>query len=297
MKRIKKNWLVILIFFLVMIPIFRYSFTFVENQKNVNAMRQETILYCQNEMNEENEEFCTEVLESQHDQIDFYTMMTDMLIFGIRFINPIAFLLLIFPTLVNICKILKRKYIINALTRQSYKDFLNDFFKVAYKYIWLLPLIAIVIFIVCIANTTFDISFSLKYENAMWYTETIENRFLFIMGYLFNILIYSFSFINLALIVARKHHNVVSAVILSVLSYVGIELFFELVINNLIFVKIFHSELGYLFNIMNVFTFSDQFGTAVLLLFSISMFLLSCFGVYLAYRNKEKLVIDCEKNQ
>lgn len=297
MSKIKNNWLIFLILIIVLIPIFNYCHKYNENMKRLEIKQEKLISYCEKEMDSmTNKDACTEVLENKDLKIDFLVMLTDILIFGIRFINPTAFLLLVFPTLVNLCKILKRKYILNALTRESYKTFLTDFLKKSYKYIWLLPVIAIIILVICIFSSTINPAYSLHYGTSMWYAETIKQPIIFILLYVLNILIYSFSFINLALIIVRKHHNLIVATILSVLVYVGIELFFELIVRNLLFGLVFKSELGYLFNIMNIFTFSDQFGTPMLLLFSFSMFLLSSIGVYFAYRKKENLVISCEKN-
>lgn len=297
MLKIKKNWLAFLILFIVLVPICNYTYKFVENREKGEVLQQQQISSCQNdEYYTTHIEYCNQLLEVNTYKPDFYAMMTDMLVFGIRFINPMAFIILVFPTLFNVCKILKRKYIINALTRQSYKEFLIYFFKESFRYVWLLPFLAIIIIIICIFNTSMDPSFSIKYETSMWYANTIRNPFLFIFLYTFNIVIYSVTFVNLALIVLRKYHNFISAVILSVLSYIGIELFFELILNNIILWGIFKSELGHLFNIMNIFTFSDEYGVVTLLLFSISMLLLSSLGVYLAYRKKENLIIDCEKN-
>lgn len=295
MKKMKKHWLIILLLILLLIPIINYSNQYVENMKRNNLKQQEFITNCQNGTIE-NKEFCEKVMEDKEINNDFYAMMTDVLVFGIRFINPTAFILIVFPTLVNLCRILKRKYILHALTRQSYKEFLIDFLKTAYKYIWFLPLIAIIIISICIMNTSIHPSISLEYDTSMWYAETIKQPIFFILLYILNIIIYSFSFINLALMIVRKHHNLIIATILSILVYVGIELFFELMINNLLFGLVFKSELGYLFNIMNIFTFSDQFGIPTLLLFSFFMLLLSSIGVYFSYRKKENLVITCEKN-
>ena len=295
MKKMKKHWLIILLLILLLIPIINYSNQYVENMKRNNLKQQEFITNCQNGTIE-NKEFCEKVMEDKEINNDFYAMMTDVLVFGIRFINPTAFILIVFPTLVNLCRILKRKYILHALTRQSYKEFLIDFLKTAYKYIWFLPLIAIIIISICIMNTSIHPSISSEYDTSMWYAETIKQPIFFILLYILNIIIYSFSFINLALMIVRKHHNLIIATILSILVYVGIELFFELMINNLLFGLVFKSELGYLFNIMNIFTFSDQFGIPTLLLFSFFMLLLSSIGVYFSYRKKENLVIACEKN-
>ncbi len=296
---VKRNWLVILIFILVMIPIYKYRLNFVEFLNNEKSNRAQVVEFCNSgEIPVSAEDWCQDQLNyiNSFKGYDFYVMLTQMVVFGVRFLNPFSFLLLVIPTLINVCKILKRKYIINATTRESYHSFLKDYLKKAYKYVWLLPLIALIIIGVCIATTTFDHSYSLNNPfDIRWDYAVIKNRYLFILGYTFNILLYSFFFINLGLIVARKYQNTVIAIIISFLSYVSIELFFEFILKKLIYF-FFNNDIGNIFNVMNMWTYSDSWGLGPLFAVSIGMCLLSFIGVYLSYRDKEKLVIACEKN-
>ena len=52
-----------------------------------------------------------------------------------------------------------------------------------------------------------------------------------------------------------------------------------------------------IFNIMDIFGFNDLYGIGSLFLVNISFLIISFVFVYLAYKNKEKLVIQCEKNK
>ena len=94
----------------------------------------------------------------------------------------------------------------------------------------------------------------------------------------------------------RKQQNIIKAIILSVLVFVGIEVFLEIVVNGLIFGLVFKSEVGNIFNIMNLLIFNINYGVSKLLIFTISFFLLTFILVLILYKNKEKLIIDCEKN-
>lgn len=98
------------------------------------------------------------------------------------------------------------------------------------------------------------------------------------------------------LIVLRKKHNLIVALLLTVLLFLGIELFFEVGLNTFIGQMLFKSEIGYLFNIMSPFTFSNQFHVSALLSFSLFMVLLSSYFVYKMYHHREKFIMDCEKN-
>lgn len=244
------------------------------------------------------EQQCQDIIAKEREpKNDFYIMFSNILwSSNTRYLNPFSFLILVIPTLMGICRILKRKYIINTSTRESYKDFLIKFFKKAYRYVWVLPFIALFMIVISILGTTFDHTYSLAhFDYTNWTLSTIQNRYLFIFGYVGNILLYSCFFINLGLIVVRKYHNTFVAIIVSFLTYLGLELFFELVVR--VFISlVFHSDFGHIFNIMNMWNYSDSWGLFPLLCFSITMCLLSFVGVYLSYRNKEKLVMACEKN-
>ena len=144
--------------------------------------------------------------------------------------------------------------------------------------------------------TTFDPSYAIFYETCIWDSNIINYPFIFLLLYLINIILYSISFINISLIVARKQHNYIKAIILSYIVYVGIELFFELIVNELILKIVFKAQFGYLFNIMNLFTFNTDYGVFNLLLFSFIFCVFTFIILILKYKNKEKLIIDCEKN-
>ena len=73
-------------------------------------------------------------------------------------------------------------------------------------------------------------------------------------------------------------------------------MFLEIVVNGLIFGLVFKSEVGNIFNIMNLLIFNINYGVSKLLIFTISFFLLTFILVLILYKNKEKLIIDCEKN-
>ena len=107
---------------------------------------------------------------------------------------------------------------------------------------------------------------------------------------------YSFIFGTIILFILSKNQRYILAILYSFITYVGIELFFEVVVNSLLFQLLLKSDIGYVFNIMNLFTFSDMNGIITLMIFTFIMFMLSFIAVYFTYRNKEKLIIDCEKN-
>lgn len=301
MNNIKKHWLVSIMVVLSLGCIFYFGFRFVSNQKQLEYIQQQRINYCNsNAVVNEDIEMCQNYLqtvgESQKIQIDFYSMMTDILIFDMSFINIIAFLILIIPTLTEICKILKNNFPTSFCIRSSYKSFIIIFLSRAYRYVWLLPVIASVLILTCIFSTTLDPTYAITYGSSMWKSSIIYHPIMFIILYLVNIIMYSFTFINLALVIVRKQHSYVKAVILSFIAYIGIEFFLEVVVNVIICQIIFKSDIGHIFNIVNLFNFSDVYGIFSLILFTFVICILSFVAVYFSYKNKESLIIECEKN-
>ena len=227
---------------------------------------------------------------------EFYSMFGDILVFDIHYLNFIAFLVVIIPSLYCVSNYLYNRVVTNCLTRQSYKSFIKDFIRKAYKYYFILPIIIGLLILICLFYSEMDPSYSLSNNYSIWRSNLIFKPVLFVFLYLINITIYSLSYINISLIVLRKQQNIIKAIILSVLVFVGIEVFLEIVVNGLIFGLVFKSEVGNIFNIMNLLIFNINYGVSKLLIFTISFFLLTFILVLILYKNKEKLIIDCEKN-
>ncbi len=264
-------------------------------QKNLEEER----IKCKNNIDsnvEGFEEYCKKINDYEDVKIDTLTSFANILIFQVKLLNPIAILLVLIPSLIEPIYILKNKFYINCNNRMEYKDFLKIFFKKAYKYIWILPLIGLIIYIPTLFYSSLSPEYQLINGYTYWETSLIKYPMLFIILYLLNLLMYSIFFVNFGLICIRKKPRYLFSLIFIYILYVLIQLFFELIVNNYILIMIFHSEIGYLFNIMNMFIFSDQFGIANLLLFSFSIMLISFICLYYSYKDKEKLIINLENN-
>lgn len=298
---LKRNRLVVIIVSIVLtVILFSVNSVLSEVEKS-NVYRNHLIQQCKEEMktgisDDGYLKICNEAIENVNVKIDFYTIFSELLVWKIHYFNAVAFLIIVIPTLFNICKILKSKYILNSLTRESYNSFMKKYLKTAYKYIWILPFVAIFMIFLVGINSTFNPEYSIKFSTVVWSESLISKPIIFIGLYTLNIIFYSFTFVNLSLIVARKLHKYIPCVILSYIFYISLELFFEVVLNMLVSNIIFKSNFGIVFNIMNLFMFNDVFGVSTLLLFSFIVMLISFAIVYLIYKNKEKLIIDCEKN-
>ena len=87
----------------------------------------------------------------------------------------IAFLIVIIPTMLKVCKILKYKHIINSNSRESYHSFLKKLLKVAYQYIWVLALLSFIMMIPIMMNTTMNPEYAISYNSSFWETNTMQH--------------------------------------------------------------------------------------------------------------------------
>lgn len=301
-KFIKNNWLVIVIILLVFLYILKPTKNFIETHPDLEKSSRSELEYCKNIKNETTGEYlentdeelkerCDNVIKTGVVKVDFYTMLTTLL-FDIGSLNGMAFFIIIIPTLSILVKILKNNHIEYCLTRESYKDFMKTFLKKAYRYVWILPLLAAFLIFICVKHTSIDYKYSYLFSTSIWNENITKYPYLFMISYIFNSLIFSFIYINIGLLAVRKVHNYIKSLILSTIIIISIELFFEIILTYLI-----GTNVGVLFNMMNIYTFNVNIGYIYSFAFSISMLLISFISVYLTYKNKETLIIDCEKNK
>ena len=292
-----KNKYFILVF-IVIIGMIIFSFIdydkFVKNYKNAI---ENTISECKINTIPERQEYCDNILKENinpkpgfyYNYFEIYSRL-DFLEYGLFFIVTI-------PIIYFITKTFKNRHIIYELTRETYKKFKTNLFKKAYLYSLILPLIILIILVATIIysggltlNPYYDQEMNdivVKATNPYFYVTTIVLRAL-ILG-----IIYA----NIALIVSRNNHNFYIAVILSYLASVGTEIILEGVIGRLIFYEIFKIDSMMIYiNIVNILSLNLEKGYLCIYLPLILILVVSTFIAKLMYKNKEKLIIDCDKN-
>lgn len=295
MKRfLKNNILIIVIIVIVSIMLLNGGYKSVQEYKGYVNAEQQLIEECEREGTNQ-KEWCEEILKNKDVKLDFYTVFADALTWQVQYIGLVAFLIVVIPTMIKVCKKLKYKQIINSNSRESYHSFLKKLLKTAYQYIWVLALLSLIMMIPIMMNTSLNPEYAIIKSHGMWQSNIIYHPVLFVIAYLINVTLYSMIFIHIALLVARKQQKTIPCIIISYVLYLAIEIFLETVVKVIIFQRIFHSEFGMIFNIINVFGMNDLYGVGTLLLLNLCMVLISFALVYLAYKNKEKFVIQCEK--
>lgn len=297
MKRfLKNNILIIVIIVIVSIIFLNGGYKSLQEYKGYVNAEQQLIEECEREGTNQ-KEWCEEILKNKDVKLDFYTVFADALTWQVQYIGLVAFLIVVIPTMIKVCKKLKYKQIINSNSRESYHSFLKKLLKTAYQYIWVLALLSLIMMIPIMMNTSLNPEYAIIKSHGMWQSNIIYHPVLFVIAYLINVTLYSLIFIHIALLVARKQQKTIPCIIISYVLYLAIEIFLETVVKVIIFQRIFHSEFGMIFNIINVFGMNDLYGVGTLLLLNLCMVLISFALVYLAYKNKEKFVIQCEKNK
>lgn len=300
-KFLKRNLFVIVFIIVVFGYVFNGISKSVNEFQQIDKRKENIALKCETDLSDENNsysdnyiKYCENILSYKDDKFSFYNYLSDMAIEKCGLVvGYLGLLVVLVPALYYVCRLLKNGYIVNYLTRKNYLSFLKCLFGKAYRFVWILPLIAIIM--ICV---------SLKYgviQNntntlTLWMSDITNNIYLFIIFYLINIFMYSCMFINLGLIVARYQNNYFLSLVLSYVIFFGLELFLELFSASGV-CNVFFKDYcgGSFFNIMDAFTFNDAYGVSSVMLFSFVMLVISFVGVFLAYRNQEKLVIKSER--
>lgn len=239
--------------------------------------------------------YCENLISSNDENLNlaYFDVMTYVEDFIPLSSNFILIFFVVISSTYYISKYLKNNILSNDLMRQSYKKIKTKLLICSWLPALVIPIISIFKLIVFYVMTkNFDYSASV----IMWQESSLSNVGLFFISYilisLFDSLIYS----NISLIVTRKKHNFILSSLLSYLVIIGVELFLEIVVNMLICTNIFHSEIGVVFNIINFGCFNDSYGIFIPLVVSIVIFFITLIIVCLIYKNKEKVIIDCEIN-
>lgn len=275
-----------------------------DNRKSVKEDFIQSIEKCKNldgnESIEGQAEWCSRVLES--DLSEFDTNAYDAYdVFAIDYLREylnefILIAVVVVGSSYYITKYLRNRIILNDITREKYKSIIKKIFFSAWKYALLVPLMLLIIYFIIFLNVD-KFYFSEGISDTLGFVGTIfeNNLVLLFLVILFKAFILSLIYININLIVSRKEHNYILSVIKTYLFIVGIELFFEIVIDNFVG-KLLSFKYGFLFNIINIYTYSYVEYDLTQVFILLGIFLVTFIPLFLIYRNKEKLIIDVEKN-
>ncbi len=295
----KKGKVVFIISFLILLSIAIYStFTYIQQNKRNNEIEKEDYEFCESidYKNTKYKEHCENVIESINVKTDFFTMYTNVLLEGFLNISFVLCLFLIIPSLCYISGYFKNNMISEEITRTSYSKIKMKLFKKSYYSVLILPAVIIITFLICgLYTKSFDVSYALKYGLVPWSESSLKYPTLFIFCYILNIIIHSILYVNIGICIVRKYHNYFVAVILSFLTFIGIEAILEVLFSGIICTTILKNDLGIYFNIMNMISFNDSKGLIMPLVVPFILMIISFVAIHFLYKDKEKLIIDCEQ--
>ncbi len=297
MKQFIKNNLISIILFLILLSIGLYSTSkYINWYNNYEKIVEKNIQECKDSKIEEQIISCKDIIELSNEKIKSdYFYMTNEIMRDYSKITYILFLFISLPVLYEVCKIFKNKHLLYELTRENYSNFKNKIIRNSYIKSMILPLsiliIQIIILIYCNGFTT-----SVYFKDSIM-IDNIINPYLYFITIIIRLIIISIIYTNIALIVVRKQHDFYIASILSYLLFIGIELILEFLIGVILFDNLFKmSSMELYINIINVFNLNLEKGYMLLYLPIIIVLIITSIILYFEYRNKEKLIIDCEKN-
>lgn len=299
MKKFLKKYGILIFVFLVLISIFSFNaYKYLKNAHNLELKDYETREICsKNNLDENMKRFCDEVEKTPVYKIDFYSMFYSTFCQGYYYMTLFIFLLIVIPSINTVCKFMKNNIFKNSLLREGYRTSIFKLFISAYRSALILPILTIIAFIVCYVSTgNFDFMNAVEGNSVSWSINSLKTPVIFMSIYVFKIFVVSLIYVNISLIACRKNQSFIISTITSFLYFIAIEVFLEVVCNMLISNMIFKSDFGILFNILSIFSLFDYYGLFYSILIPVFLLIISFFVVYLLYRNKEKILIECEKN-
>ncbi len=255
---------------------------------------------------EDRKEFCKSVLAKKDKEEDFFMTFTNIVIFGdanngigLQKLAPIIILFLIIPVIYFVSRYLKSGIINYHLTREKFSKIKQKLFLNAYKPVLILPCIVLIAMLISYFYAPhFNGAESASESFIAWSISTVSNPLIFILLYIFNVIVHSFLFVNIALCVLRKYNNFFAATVLSYLIFIATEVFLEIAFGGILFTSILKMPNNMLmFNIMNMFAFNDANGILSPIIVPFILMLLSFVLVLLLYKDKEKMIIDFKDNK
>lgn len=294
---IKNNFLLILSFLILFSFLIKSTYNYKEELKSMERSVEKLKKKCnEKELIDENEkEVCKSINEKKDEEKSFFLAFNEIEYFAFNDVSFILFLFIVCPSLFFTSRYMKHRMIVNEATRCNYKTSLFKYFKKAYKPIFIIPVLIIMSFIIAYLFTG-NFKVGTEYINSIpWSTNLINKPFIFMALFILNSLILSILYINISLIIVRKNHNFFVALILSFLLFYGYDIFLEIFVGGIIFTSILHSDFGVVSNILNIATFNDVLGTIAPFIIPTISLIISFIILFFMYKDKEKLIIDCEK--
>ncbi len=297
MKKILKNKAILISFLILLTITFigsaKYYINYKKIDNNIKLMKKECI-------NENNKDIkCEQILklENEYKKFDtyttFYSLITDKPIDILFILGP---LFIIIPSIWYISKEMKSSYIKYYSIRKGYKNYLKHLFKNAYKSIFIIPIVMLILFLIAgfISHWNFDYTYALTHSYSTYDEQYLINFIPFFIIFIINLILFSIFYANLGLLFINKNKSTLVSIIESYLTFLSIEIINEVLITGVLFYKILHIPIQSILNIYDIYSYKGVYGYFPFLLVGLIYAFLSFIVVFIKYKNKEKTIINCE---
>lgn len=225
----------------------------------------------------------------------FYNVLANNL-FLIELLAPIF---VIIPSIYNFHRKLHTGCIKNYLMRTSYKKYmLSNYISSILKSL-ILPVFIVILMIMCCIKLN-SVSFGSGVEKYNYFLSPDAKYaaiiYRFMLVYLIGMILNSIFYTNLGLIYCKKNSNFFVSVILSFLTFIGIDIFTECFIGGILLARILDiHQMQDTLNLFSIWTYNGVKSLSFCLIYYLLLTSISTFMVYLTYRNKEMVLYETEK--
>ena len=291
MKR-KTKVIIILLLFLITSLFLIVSINIEINEANLYVKKYEEAIHSCEYVDKNNiEEYkrCLSIINdfNREDYYNFYVILGNTITWHINSIGIIMILIIDSAGLIFVNKMFNNKYVVNYYIRAEKSKLLKDILKESYIYIIPISCAFLVSIVYLRLRTNLSISNSIVTN---WSFTTIKNIYLFLVLYILQLCLFLASYINIGIIMSRRHCNYIVSLISTYLVFISWEIFQEFCLGRLFKIK-YSSYLS----IANPFCFDDRLGILSPIVFPAILFIITTIVVLIIFNNKEKVYLDTEK--
>jgi len=212
----------------------------------------------------------------------------------LQFISPLIIMIAIIGIVHNE---INTGYVKNILLRKKYKDYIVNIVKKCSKVALIMPLSILFVFVVSCLITRFNFNVDDFVKMTAVYDKfKYNNFFLYIIIIMFIQFLVSFVYSILGVISALKNKNTLVAIllgyvyflVLSIVLYLGV---YVIIINKLLG----FTNLTEYFSITGYWFFDSNINLFAIIMISFILFILSLIFLYFKTKDKEKVIINVEK--
>lgn len=298
MKKIyKENKLFLVIFlFLISIGLFsviRYKISYQNIINNYNEVIKEYPEYI--------------VSDENLKMVDAFSIYTDIFLdFPLALLMVIAPLVVIMASTYTFYNFFNSSTWKNHFIRNEYKKEIKKQFKKVYKYAFILPIFILLLIAMCfiisgnldiietIKRDPDNVHFGLEYFNVSNNFELIKFA-KFIFYYFIGLILWSFFYVNVFLIIMRKSIPYAVNVILSYLIIIGIDIILEVFLGSIFYFKFgFSNKIIFSLNIFNYWTYQQLYSIDLYMIYTLLFVFITSIIIHFLYKEKWKVI---ERNE